>query len=52
MTTHHPTRQLLADLGRKYLWWMPIGDVPFSDQRIIAQTIRAGHRLWLGQSRP
>ena len=28
---------VIAELGRKYVWWKPIGDEPHSDERIVAQ---------------
>jgi hypothetical protein len=30
---------ILAEFARKYLWWEPIGGEPFSEDRIIAQTM-------------
>ena len=33
---------LLAELGRKYLWWQPIGDEPHSEERVIAQAMDLG----------
>lgn len=30
---------LVAELGRKYLWWRPIGNVPHSADRVIAQAM-------------
>ena len=41
MTSDLPKASLAA-LGRKYIWWKPVGDVPFTDQRIIAQTMDLG----------
>ena len=32
----------IADLGRKYIWWDPIGDKPHSDDRILAQAMDLG----------
>ena len=29
----------IAELGRKYLWWDPVGDEPHSEDRIIAQAM-------------
>ena len=33
---------MIAELGRKYLWWEPVGGMPFSENRIIAQTMNLG----------
>ena|SRR5436189_1804299 len=33
---------ILAEFARKYLWWEPIGGEPFSEARIIAQTMNLG----------
>ena len=33
---------LIAELGRKYVWWAPIGDEPHSEERIIAQAMNLG----------
>ena len=33
---------LLAELGRKYLWWRPIGGGEHSRDRIIAQVMNLG----------
>ena len=35
-------RQMIAEFGRKYIWWKPVGDQPHSDDRIIAQTMNLG----------
>ena len=32
----------IADLGRKYIWWDPIGDGPHTDDRILAQAMDLG----------
>lgn len=32
----------IAGFARKYLWWEPIGGEPFSEDRIIAQTMNLG----------
>jgi hypothetical protein len=32
----------IAELGRKYLWWDPVGDEPHSENRIIAQAMNFG----------
>src|SRR4051794_26979937 len=34
--------QTIAEFGRKYLWWKPVGDLPHSEDRIIAQTMNLG----------
>jgi len=33
---------IIAGFARKYLWWEPIGGEPFSEDRIIAQTMNLG----------
>jgi hypothetical protein len=33
------SRETIAGFGRKYLWWKPVGGQPFSEDRIIAQTM-------------
>jgi hypothetical protein len=35
-------RQLIAELGQKYIWWKPVGETPLSDERIIAQAMNLG----------
>ena len=35
-------KTLIAELGRKYLWWDPAGDEPHSQIRIIAQAMNYG----------
>ena len=45
MTTEHTcdsAKSLITELGRKYLWWEPIGDDPHSEERIIAQAMNLG----------
>lgn len=42
MITDHISRQTLEKLGRKYLWWEPVGDRPHSEDRIVAQTMNLG----------
>jgi hypothetical protein len=42
MTADGVSRQTIAEFGRKYLWWEPVGDRPHSDDRIIAQTMNLG----------
>jgi hypothetical protein len=32
----------IAEFGRKYLWWDPVGDEPHSENRIIAQAMNLG----------
>ncbi|MBS0530707.1 MAG: hypothetical protein JSS22_15165 [Proteobacteria bacterium] len=32
----------MAEFGRKYLWWEPVGAGVHSDERIIAQTMNLG----------
>jgi hypothetical protein len=34
--------ETIAAFGRKYLWWRPVGGQPFSEDRIIAQTMDLG----------
>ena len=42
MAANDVSRETIAEFGRKYLWWEPIGDRPHSDDRIIAQTMNLG----------
>jgi hypothetical protein len=42
MTTNDVLTDVIAELGRKYLWWEPVGGMPFSENRIIAQTMNLG----------
>jgi hypothetical protein len=42
MTSDPLSHGSLAELGRKYIWWKPVGDVPFSEERVIAQTMNLG----------
>lgn len=35
-------KSCIAELGRKYLWWDPLGDEPHSENRIIAQAMNFG----------
>ncbi len=37
-----PSTDVIAQFGRKYLWWKPIDGEPFSEDRIIAQTMNLG----------
>ncbi len=34
--------ELIAELGRKYIWWAPVGDAPHAPERIIAQVMNIG----------
>jgi hypothetical protein len=39
MAIEHPgdaASGLIAELGRKYIWWQPIGDAPHAQERVIA----------------
>jgi hypothetical protein len=42
MMTSRTPKDLVADFGRKYLWWQPAAGVPHSEDRIIAQTMNLG----------
>jgi hypothetical protein len=42
MTTNDASRETIAELGRKYLWWEPVGGQPHSEGRIIAQIMNLG----------
>ena len=33
---------LIAELGRKYVWWAPVGEQPHAQERIIAQVMNLG----------
>jgi hypothetical protein len=33
---------IIEEFSRKYLWWEPIGGEPFSEDRVIAQTMNLG----------
>ncbi len=33
---------ILGHFCRKYLWWEPVGDRGFSEERVIAQTMNLG----------
>ena len=35
-------KRYIAELGRKYLWWDPVGAEPHSENRIIAQAMNFG----------
>jgi hypothetical protein len=34
--------ELIAELARKYIWWVPIGDATPSPERVIAQVMNIG----------
>ena len=36
------TKDLIAELGRRYLWWEPVGNQPHSEERVIAQAMDLG----------
>jgi hypothetical protein len=42
ISSDEKTRSRIAEFGRKYLWWEPVGDGPHSDDRILAQTMNLG----------
>jgi hypothetical protein len=45
MAIEHPgeaANRLIAELGRKYIWWQPIGDAHHPQERIIAQAMDLG----------
>jgi len=42
MSTGDALPNVIADFGRKYLWWDPVGGPPHSEDRIIAQTMNLG----------
>jgi hypothetical protein len=42
MMTNAVSEETIADFGRKYLWWKPVGGQPFSEDRIIAQVMNIG----------
>jgi hypothetical protein len=42
MTTDDVSQAVIAEFGRKYLWWEPVGALPHSEDRIIAQTMNLG----------
>jgi hypothetical protein len=42
MMTNDVLTDVIAEFGRKYLWWKPVGGEPFSEDRIIAQTMDLG----------
>ena len=42
MAANDISTETIAEFGRKYLWWEPVGDQPHSEDRIIAQTMNLG----------
>jgi hypothetical protein len=42
MVTNDAAQETIAEFGRKYLWWQPVGGQPHSEDRIIAQTMNLG----------
>lgn len=42
MKTNDVSGETVAGFGQKYLWWKPVGGLPHSDDRIIAQTMNLG----------
>jgi hypothetical protein len=42
MTTSDVSQAVIAEFGRKYIWWKPVGEQPHSEDRIIAQTMSLG----------
>jgi hypothetical protein len=42
MTTNDVLQATIAEFGRKYIWWKPVGSQPHSEDRIIAQTMNLG----------
>jgi hypothetical protein len=42
MSINDASARVLQEFGRKYLWWKPIDGQPFSEDRIIAQTMNLG----------
>jgi hypothetical protein len=42
MTTRNVLPNVIAEFGRRYLWWEPVGGQPHSEDRIIAQTMNLG----------
>ena len=39
MATDDFSRETIAEFGRKYLWWEPVGGQSHSEELIIAQTM-------------
>lgn len=42
MITRTVLPDVIAEFGRKYLWWEPVDGQPHSEDRIIAQTMNLG----------
>ena len=42
MITRDVSAAAIDEFGRKYLWWKPVDGQPFSEDRIIAQTMNLG----------
>jgi hypothetical protein len=42
MTSRSVLPDVIAELGRKYLWWEPVAGQAHSEERIIAQTMNLG----------
>lgn len=42
MTMDVETSRFIAEIGRKYLWWEPVGGDPHSDDRVLAQVMNLG----------
>lgn len=44
MNVEHPSaaESLIEELGRKYLWWEPVGAQPHSEERVVAQAMNLG----------
>ena len=42
MTSNKVLTDVIAEFSRKYLWWKPVGEEPFSEDRVIAQTMDLG----------
>jgi hypothetical protein len=42
MTTNDVSEKAIAEFGRKYLWWKPVGGQLHSADRVIAQTMNLG----------
>jgi hypothetical protein len=42
MKTNDVLQAVIAEFGRKYIWWKPVGGQPHSEDRIIAQTMNLG----------
>ena len=42
MTTNDVSGEAIAGFSRKYLWWQPVSGQPFSEDRIVAQTMNLG----------